>query len=169
MIIIWGQRMYGKVDEVPGLFHVRTRFFHLWFIPLIPLATFVVLAGSESGNGFKGKQIAMSFKSVLFGWLRGGCLVGAIAGLVGAVVYACQLGDPEAEDALVGLVASAVLAVGCVFGFWLTTRLQRASHERALQLAEELGLPLDMIEEHLSGQPIPEVQPADPYEERLRD
>jgi hypothetical protein len=169
MLIIWGQRLYGKVDEVPGLFYVRTRFFHIYYIPLFPLQTFIVLAGSETGNGFKGKATSMSFKSVLFGWLRGGCVVGAIAGLIGAIINACQLGGADAEDALVGLIASAVLAVVCVFGYWLSTRLVRASYERALQLAEELGIPLDMIEEHFGGQPLSEVEPADPYDERLRD
>jgi hypothetical protein len=136
MLIIWGQRLCGKVDEVPGLFHVRTRFFHVYYIPLIPLATFIILAGSETGNGFKGKQISMSFKSVLFGWLRGGCVVGAIVGTIVAIVNACQLGGPDSEDALVGLVAAGVLALGCVFGYWLSTRLQRAGHDRALQLGE---------------------------------
>ena len=169
MIIIWGQRLCGKVDEVPGLFYVRTRFFHVYYIPLIPLQTFIILAGSETGSGFKGKPVSMSFKSVLFGWLRGGCVVGAIVGTIGAVINACELGGAEAEDAVVGLVASALLAAGCVFGYWLSTRLGRASYERALQMGEELGIPLDMIEEHLGGQPLPEVQPADPYDERLRD
>jgi hypothetical protein len=169
MIVIWGQRLYGKTDEVPGLFYVRTRFFHVYYVPLIPLQTFVVLAGSETDRGFKGKPVSMSFKSVLFGWLRGACVVGAIGGLIAAVVNACQLAGPEAEDALVWLIFSAVLAAGCGFGNWLSTRLQRASYERALQLGEELGIPLDLLEEHLGGQPVADAQPADPYDERLRD
>jgi hypothetical protein len=39
MIIVWGSRLYGKVDAVPGLFHVATRFGHIWYLPLIPMGS----------------------------------------------------------------------------------------------------------------------------------
>jgi hypothetical protein len=169
MIIIWGQRLCGRVDEVPGLFHVRTRFFHVYYIPLIPLQSFIILAGSESGSGFKGKPVSMSFKSVLAGWLRGGSVVGAIVGAIVAVVNACQLGGPEHDEAVMWLVVSVVLLLGCVGGYALSLLLAKASYERALQMGEELGIPLDLLEEHLGGPAIPEVQPADPYEDRLKD
>jgi len=36
MVIVWGSRLYGKVDVVPGFFHVATRFGHVYYLPLIP-------------------------------------------------------------------------------------------------------------------------------------
>ena len=33
--LVWGERFYGLCDEVPGTLHVLTRFFHVWWIPLI--------------------------------------------------------------------------------------------------------------------------------------
>ena len=48
MIIVWGTKLYGKVDEVPGMFHVATRFFHLWYIPLVPLSSAVTMIVAAS-------------------------------------------------------------------------------------------------------------------------
>ena len=31
MVIIWGTTHAGKVDEVPGMFHVVTQFGHLYY------------------------------------------------------------------------------------------------------------------------------------------
>jgi hypothetical protein len=147
MIIIWGQRMYGRCDEVGDLFYVRTRFFHVWFIPLIPVQTFIVLKGTESHDGFKGVPASMSMKSVLYGWLRAGLVIAAIVGIFWAVVSGIAYGDKgEAED-LVGAVFGAVLAGGSVLLYWLSARFARASYERALEIADQLGLSHEIIEQ----------------------
>jgi len=76
-MIIFGTRYYGKVDEVPGLFHVATRFLHIWFIPLIPLGSILILA--KSGNSIHGAKIPLSFKSILIAWLRAAVLAAAFS------------------------------------------------------------------------------------------
>src|SRR5437762_2645960 len=43
MLLVWGSKLYGRVDDVPGMFYVATRFGHLWYLPLIPMGSFVVL------------------------------------------------------------------------------------------------------------------------------
>jgi hypothetical protein len=53
---------------VPGRFHVATEFWHLFFFPLLPLGTHVVL--SEEGDRFRGVPIAASAKSMLLAWGR---------------------------------------------------------------------------------------------------
>ena len=68
MIVIHGSRLYGKVDRVPGLFHVATRFFHIYYIPLIPLGSTVVVA--ETKEGWKGIKVGLSLKSILITWGR---------------------------------------------------------------------------------------------------
>ena len=40
-MIVFGQRLYGKMMQC-GEAYVATRFFHVWFIPLIPLQSMVV-------------------------------------------------------------------------------------------------------------------------------
>ena len=41
MIGMFGQRFYGKVDQVPGLFYVATHFAYLNYVPLFPTATYL--------------------------------------------------------------------------------------------------------------------------------
>ena len=64
MVIIWGTTHAGKVDEVPGMFHVVTQFGHLYYIPLIPTGSYIVL-DKHSDGGFRGVSIPISFKSWL--------------------------------------------------------------------------------------------------------
>jgi hypothetical protein len=73
VIIIFGQRMYGKVDRVPGICYVITIFAHLNFIPLVPVRSYIVLEGTEEGGEFRGKEVSVSLKSVLAGYLRVWC------------------------------------------------------------------------------------------------
>ncbi len=133
-ILIWGSRLYGKVDRVADLFHVATKFGHLWYIPLLPLGSWVVLG--ESGKDWRGVKIPLSGKSVLMAWLRAGLILGGIALLVGGVV---GLGGRTPVHAAVALVTG----LACIGGFAATKlvpTLSRASYERAKQLAELVGL-----------------------------
>src|SRR5262245_52980403 len=85
MIVIWGKRLFGKCDQVPGVGYVATQFFHIQFLPLVPLQSFVIEEGSEGGDGFRGVPIPLSIKSILFGWLRAGLVIGAIVGMIASI------------------------------------------------------------------------------------
>ena len=85
-MIVYGTRHYGKVDrlglDAKGGPHVATRFAHIYFLPLIPLGSTLVVA--ESGNGVEGLKLSLSGKSVLFAYLRNwGLLLVGVLGLVG--------------------------------------------------------------------------------------
>ena len=64
MFIVWGQRLYAKVDRVPGVLYVATLFFHLMFIPLFPLGGIVV--AERDGRA---APIPMSWKSMLLAYV----------------------------------------------------------------------------------------------------
>jgi hypothetical protein len=137
MIIIWGTRFYGKVDETPGLFHVATKFGHLWYIPLVPSGSFLVL--SQEKNSIRGVKIPLSGKSVLAAWLRGGSVAAAVAFAIVAMVVA---GDPRAkggEGAVYGAM-SAVCVVMAVLA-WRLNWFRRGSHARAMELARIAKMP----------------------------
>ncbi|MEZ6055673.1 MAG: hypothetical protein R3C01_03120 [Planctomycetaceae bacterium] len=68
MVIVWGSGLYGKVDEIPGLCHVATKFGHLYYIPLIPVDSVVVF--EKTADGWRGIEIGVSLKSVLVAWFR---------------------------------------------------------------------------------------------------
>ncbi|MDB5309793.1 MAG: hypothetical protein JWO38_3995 [Gemmataceae bacterium] len=83
MFVVFGEKMYGKVDRVPGLCYVITKFAHLNFVPLFPTGGYIVIKGSESGGDFRGKPIGVSLKSVFVGYVR--FWVGLITLISGAV------------------------------------------------------------------------------------
>jgi hypothetical protein len=123
VIIIFGEKSYGKVDRVPGVSYVVTIFAHLNFLPLIPVRSFLVVEGTEEGGQFRGKQVSVCLKSVLAGYVRVWCglvmlIAGAIAG-VGTLEAAVALGlNPLVQVALLaaGLGAVVCLFVGGKFG-----------------------------------------------------
>src|SRR4051794_34346231 len=82
---VYGERLFGQVHRVPGLFSVSTIFFHVNFVPLFPLRSYVVLDAPQSGDEFQGARIPLSLRSVLAGYLRGWLGVTAIfTGVVAA-------------------------------------------------------------------------------------
>jgi hypothetical protein len=68
---VHGEHLYGQVDRVAGLFYVSTQFWHLNYVPIVPLRSYIVLDGSEDGDTFRGKKIPLQWKSVVIGYLRG--------------------------------------------------------------------------------------------------
>lgn len=139
MIVVWGTRLYGKVDEVPGMFHVATQFFYLQYVPLAPMGSYLVF--SKTGEGFRGAKLGLSLKSVLVAWTRVALAIGAVAAVIVAIV---MLNDPRTGGAKAALPAGLLIASGLAagFAFWWSYRLQgvgRASYARAVQLAEKAG------------------------------
>ena len=138
MVIVWGTINAGKVDEVPGkLFHVVTRFGHVYYIPLIPTGSYVVLQETADG-GFQGAPIPLSFKSILAGWIRGGSIVAILISVVTTAVMLLDAKMPPYSwvgPALIGVVAVAALTLSYKLRFFT-----EASYERAKELAQRVGL-----------------------------
>jgi hypothetical protein len=153
MIIIWGQRMFGKTDHVGNLFYVRTQFFHLWYIPLIPLTTYIVLAGSEQGTGFKGMQTSMSLKSVLSGWVRAACVLGGAFCLIAGLINFMSYVDKNSTEGLANALLCVGVLAGAVLLYWLTMLFSRASYHRAVELASELGLAEEAVAQLYAAAP----------------
>jgi hypothetical protein len=119
------------------MFHVVTRFGHLYYIPLIPTGSFVVLEKNADG-GFSGAEIPLSGKSLLAGWLRGGSVVAMIGAVIGTII---TLTDKKAGPfawalpVVIGVTAAMVLVLTYKLKFFTT-----ASYERAVELARHMGL-----------------------------
>src|SRR3954467_12021137 len=66
MIFIFGVRLYGRVDAAPGRFYVATEFYHVQFLPIVPMQTWLVT--SQDGSAWQGGKIPLCRKSVAVGW-----------------------------------------------------------------------------------------------------
>lgn len=151
MFVHFGQHYYGKVDVVPDLCHVATRFFHVNFVPLIPLETSIILAGSDGSDRSRTVKTSLSLKSILTAWLRAVLYVVALAGVVlGILVTVDYLhqGRGVGQSAVVGVWG---VAGGAAFALVLTYWFNRASYDRTLRLAEEIGLKPDEVDRFLTS------------------
>ena len=86
-MIIFGTRLFGETDRVPGLFHVTTRFFHIDFLPLVPIASYVVFETRRGGTtrSSGGIAIPVSGKSIMVAWIRAIaciCLIGTFIAMM---------------------------------------------------------------------------------------
>lgn len=75
-MIVYGTHHFGWVDQVPGVGCVATRFFHIMWIPLIPLGTVFVLEDERAV-----KQ-PWSLKSVVVAYVRSFFFWSAVASVI---------------------------------------------------------------------------------------
>jgi hypothetical protein len=143
MIIIWGEQLYGKVDKVPKLFSVQTEFFHLWYLPLVPLRSYILVAGGER----QGVRTRMSWKSVLVAWVRAALIIAfLITGLVAIEGINHWLSNKPHASAWSVLNPLGMMG-GFVIFYALSHRFAHARYERALELAAQLGLGPEVVDE----------------------
>jgi hypothetical protein len=114
---VHGERLYGYVDRVPGLFRVATMFFHFNFVPIFPMGTYLVTEGPTAQAGFQGLRINLNLKSVLVGYFRGWVGLASIVLFAVCGIQSCEaIFDTNPSDAVRALtIAIAVVAYGSVW------------------------------------------------------
>lgn len=137
MLIIYGTRNAGVIDRCGGTY-LSTRFFHIYWLPLIPLGTQLVL--DEPGN--RAISVGMSGRSVLAAYLRTWGVVAALA------CGAAALGGLEefADDpvaVIVPLVFALASLLGVVFSWAVLGRLSPDEKARQLTYETRVGFPVD--------------------------
>ncbi len=154
MLIIHGYRRYGKVRQVPGVAHAATVFFHLYWLPVLPYRSYVVVEGPapEAGAvtplgevkrtqyGFVGVRARLNWKSVAVGYLRAVLGFGLFAFGGMAVVSAYEAANGLGMTTKAAAVAAA-LTLFCGVAFWLSRWLTRAGWASGNELRAGLGLP----------------------------
>jgi hypothetical protein len=132
--MFFGEIHVGMVDRVPRVGYVVTRFHHLNFLPIAPLGSYFVFLGPESYE----VKIPLSIKSVLMGWFRGACCFSLLVGCIFLAIECRRLNATRLS------VVAALLAVPLVLlGVSYLRRFRNASHSRAMELANLLGLPVE--------------------------
>lgn len=126
MLIIYGTRMYGRIEECGGSY-LGTRFVHLWYLPVVPIGSHLVLRSHGDGS-FQGIAVPLSLRSVVAAYLRVWgvvlmlcCLLALGAALVGLFTMSADQAEQFQVGDLFGLLFAgffAVLSVGAAVWSW---------------------------------------------------
>jgi len=139
-MFVFGTKFFGRIQSVPGLFYVATKFFHLFFVPLIPLGTYFVFEDSAK-HEMKGgrertstlvKPMPFSIKTVLMAWLR----TALILVIIGSTIQAVAFGHA---------VPATVIAIAGIVSLHLSYVLTRAGVERAITLGQIARFPDEIV------------------------
>jgi hypothetical protein len=134
--VVWGERLYGRVDDVANQIHVATLFFHIWFCPIFPLQSFIVFEEGSTDDNFRGIAIKLNFKSIIAAYLR---FIFGIAGLILIVLGVFTLFGKSVKTGPGSLVYFLLGFCSFVIAIF-TYELFRASPERARKLAALAGI-----------------------------
>lgn len=144
MVIVYGTRFYGKVRACGSSF-LGTQFFHIYYVPLIPIGTHLIL--EESGDGsYKGMKSRFSFKSMLAAYLRvWGPLAVIAAVCMGMAAIDDVSDDPLATAVVGGFTAVVVLAMlaGTILGWAVVGKLSHEERRKRGVYALHMGYYVD--------------------------
>jgi hypothetical protein len=146
LMFIVGDNYYGKVDHVPGLFYVKTRFLHVWWFPFVPRESYLFFDEKPGWGGLRGVKIPLRWKSVCTAWIRACSLFGCFWLLLAGGIL---LTRDRVEAPLVAAATLCGLALICAVANWLTHQWTRADPERAIALGELLGMKADEVEKRI--------------------
>lgn len=119
-MIVFGVRQYGKVHAC-GPSYVATRFFHIWFVPLLPTESHLVFA--EQGDQARGVSVPLSGPSVLAGYLRAWGLIGAAVMGFTLLTDLSPHAEPSISSVLFKLIGASLMVAGAIVGFSLLGKL----------------------------------------------
>jgi hypothetical protein len=124
MIFVGGRRMMGRVEVLAGTF-VTTQFLHVYYMPILPLRSHLVLECGPGPNGVRRSvPIRLHPTSVLAGYLRPWSVVGACLAFLGAIAA-----GPGGGQLVLGFAGAALALVT----LWTCTKLGRLSPEAIAQ------------------------------------
>ena len=145
-MFIVGDDYWGKVDWLPGLFYVKTRFLHIWWFPLVPRGSVLFYDENPAPEEPRGVRIPMRWKSVWLAWLQSWLLVSIVLFVAGGISL-LVLGFQEGKmRAFIAATVSWTLFFLACFLYWWSCRWTAPSLSRALELGKILAIPQETIE-----------------------
>jgi hypothetical protein len=138
MIIIFGRRAYGRVEVSGGTF-ILTEFVHLWYLPIAPTGSHLVLSRDPTGL-CQNLPIRMHGVSVLAAYLR---TWGAL-GIAACLVAALGASDDGWMSSMPWLVCAAGLAAAVVVAWTKLGKLPPGELARRQVYARFAGAAVDV-------------------------
>lgn len=148
MHISIGDMLYGRVDVVPGQFHVATEFTHLCYFPVFARKSYVVFAHPNSRPPVV--EIPVSPKSTAFAYIRAICIfIAILCAMIAPGLYYDTVRKPTVpavarfwfEFAVTGGIALLALAVTYL------PFVTRANAVRAKAIARLIWLPEHVVDQ----------------------
>ena len=141
-MFIAGDTYYGKVDRLPGFFHVATRFLHVWWIPLIPRESYVI---QENTGEKRGVQIPLCRRSVIKAYICGFATMFTIVFFSAPILIyfderAMRSPNIVSTMALMAVLGCSALGVACWFA-----RASLPTMDRAMELSRLAGFEPQLI------------------------
>jgi hypothetical protein len=137
--MIFGVHTYGRVEQVPGVFYRATPFFHINFLPLLPIGG-VIVVDRKALRTAEHLHVKTPFSILSFAmaYVRAALWFGVVVTVIATFVLLTDpvLRNRDPGESILGIGSAA----GCGFLLWLSHRLTRASHRRARAIADDIGL-----------------------------
>ncbi len=146
MFFFIGTGDFGKTDHLPGLLYVKTRFFHVWWLPLIPLYSMLY---RDDDSGEPVMELGFHFKSILSAWIRTitGFVIVAFVVRISNVLFEI---DPDDAEVLMPVDYLGILGIVMLMSaiYYATYAWSQPRYRRALSYAEDLGLEPKVLRLH---------------------
>lgn len=144
MVIVYGSRFYGKVGAC-GTSYLATQFAHIYYIPLVPIGTHLVLEQNGDGS-FRGIKAPFSFKSMMAAYLRVWGPLAIIIAIISSIGAVEEASDDALGMIIVGLLSGIVclgLLVGTILGYAVVGKLSQEEKQKRSVYAMHVGYFVD--------------------------
>lgn len=144
--IFYGTHVYGRIKEA-GCSCLATEFVHVYFVPVWPLGTYLIL--EESGDNIRSIATDLNVKSILVVYLR---IWGPVAvlfsaaiglGLTGMVGVILRDGFIAAALCIITFVVAHVLLMATILGWAVIGRLSGDEKKQHAVYARHIGFSVD--------------------------
>lgn len=135
-MLVFGRRLYGRILKCDESC-VATWFLHVWFVPIIPAGSVLVLAPLP-GDQLRVVKTDLNLRSIGVAYLRGWSVFLLLHGLFNIVEA-----DPDGS-ALYGPAVAAVAVLGIILGFFVLGRTSDETRARHEVYRSVFGYPVDL-------------------------
>lgn len=130
MLAFYGTELFGKTDVIDGVGHVSTEFFHVTYIPIMPLRCFLVLDDDQGAL-----QIPMSAKAVLAAYGRALTIFLGLACVAGGLLAPVMAREGAGAEAWIVGAAFAAFGIALAASTWIFgAALRKPSEVRRAEL-----------------------------------
>jgi hypothetical protein len=137
----YGTRLSGKVDAFAGSY-IATRFFHIYYVPLIPLSSWMVLG--EDGESTRAISMPLNLRSIAAGYLRGvGSIIAVVLGIQMLSFFSSPYRWLSWENFIPELVLPVALICAAAASWFSMGRLSRADRGKRVVYWDAVGYYVD--------------------------